>query len=139
MSRFTILSSLVAILLSLMACEQRDDFAQNNVWQGSGEAFEREFQYQPDLGDSLILIRNGSNESYSGSVERNDSGTMTKQIYFNGLLNGKSIKKSADGSWVEASYVDGKLEGPMKLYDRSGEIRSILNYSKGKLRSANAQ
>ena len=64
---------------------------------------------------------------------------MTKQIYFNGLLNGKSIKKSADGSWVEASYVDGKLEGPMKLYDRSGEIRSILNYSKGKLRSANAQ
>ena len=133
MNRFLALP-LSVVLIAAQSCEQVDDAEQSKVWQGTEELFESEFSYQADLvDDSVILTRHGSTESYSGSVEINQSGTITEQIYTEGRLNGKSIKKSADGSWVEANYVDGKLDGPMKLYDRFGELRSTLNYSEGKL------
>jgi antitoxin component YwqK of YwqJK toxin-antitoxin module len=125
---------LLMFLLAAQSCEQVDNVEEQKVWQGTEESFETEFSYQADLiDDSVFLTRNGSTESYSGFVEINQSGTITEQIYADGRLNGKSIKKSTDGSWVEANYVDGKLDGPMKLYDRFGELRSTLNYSEGKL------
>ena len=139
MSRFIALLLLV-FLLAAQSCEQVDNVEEHKVWQGSEESFETEFSYQADLvDDSVILIRNGSTESYSGFVEINQSGRITEQIYADGRLNGKSIKKSADGSWVEANYVDGKLDGPMKLYDRFGELRSTFNYSEGKLLPSRSQ
>lgn len=125
---------LTLLSIATQSCEQIDNADQSKVWQGSEESFENEFSYQPDMfDDSLVLTRNRSKESYSGSVEINQSGRITEQIYADGRLNGKSIKKSADGSWVEANYVDGKLDGPMKLYDRFGDLRSTLDYSEGKL------
>ena len=139
MSRFIALLSLM-FLLAAQSCEQVDNAKENKVWQGTEESFETEFSYQADLvDDSVILTRNGSTESYSGFVEINQSGRITEQIYADGRLNGKSIKKSADGSWVEANYVDGKLDGPMKLYDRFGELRSTFNYSEGKLLPSRSQ
>jgi len=133
MSRFIALL-LLMFLLAAQSCEQVDNAKEHKVWQGTEESFESEFSYQADLvDDSVILTRSGSTESYSGFVEINQSGRITEQIYADGRLNGKSIKKSTDGSWVEANYVDGKLDGPMKLYDRFGELRSTLNYSEGKL------
>lgn len=139
MNRFIALS-LSIVLIAAQSCEQVDNADQSKVWQGTEELFESEFSYQADLvDDSVILTRNGSTESYSGSVEINQSGTITEQIYAEGRLNGKSIKKSADGSWVEANYVDGKLDGPMKLYDRFGELRSTLIYSEGKLLPSRTQ
>ena len=125
---------LTLLLIVTQSCEQIDNADQSKVWQGTEESFENEFSYQSDLfDDSVVLTRNGSKESYSGSVEINQSGRITEQIYADGRLNGKSIKKSADGSWVEANYVDGKLDGPMKLFDRFGDLRSTLDYSEGRL------
>ena len=121
-------------VLHCISCEKVDESGNSKVWQGTDESFESNFSFQPSLvDDSVILTRSGSQESYSGFVEINKSGIITKQNYSEGLLNGKSIKKSADGSWVEANYENGKLNGSMKLYDRSGVLRSTLIYSKGKL------
>ena len=133
MSRFIALL-LLMFLLAAQSCEQVDNVEKQKVWHGTEESFETEFSYQADLiDDSVFLTRNGSTESYSGFVEINQSGRITEKIYADGRLNGKSIKKSADGSWVEANYVDGKLDGPMKLFDRFGDLRSTLDYSDGKL------
>ena len=126
--------------LTLISCEQIENRTEIEAWQGTTESFEEEFSYQTDqIYDSAILRRNGSNESYSGSLEINQSGRITKQNYVKGRLNGRSIKKSADGSWVQANYVDGKLDGPMKLFDSSGELRSTLIYSQGKLLPSKTQ
>ena len=133
MSRFIALL-LLMFLLAAQSCEQVDNVEEHKVWQGTEESFETEFSYKNDLiDDSIVLTLNGSNEAYSGFLEINRSGRITEQNYLDGRLNGKSVKKSADGSLVEAYYVDGKLDGPMKLYDRFGELRSTLNYSQGKL------
>ena len=45
-----------------------------------------------------------------------------------------SIKKSKDGSWVEANYKDGKLHGEMIFYGRNGKKRSVLTYENGQLK-----
>ena len=53
--------------------------------------------------------------------------------YEDGLLDGLSVRKSADGSWVEANYKSGKLHGKMTFYDGNGKVRSVMNYENGNL------
>ena len=48
-------------------------------------------------------------------------------------LNGKSIKTSKDGSWVEANYKDGKLNGDLIFFSKEGKKRSVLKYKNGVL------
>jgi antitoxin component YwqK of YwqJK toxin-antitoxin module len=131
---------LLLVFIKLVSCERSDDAPVSEAWQGNEESFENEFTYQLDVvHDSTILTHKISNELYSGVVEINQSGRITEQNYSLGRLDGKSVKKSPDGSWVEAHYVEGKLEGPMIFYDRSGKIRSTLNYSNGNLQPSKAR
>ena len=101
---------ITVFFLIVISCEQIENRTEIESWQGTTESFEDEFSYQTDqIYDSAILRRNGSKESYSGSVEINQSGRVTEQIYAKGRLNGKSIKKSADGSWVASKLCGWKI------------------------------
>jgi antitoxin component YwqK of YwqJK toxin-antitoxin module len=68
---------------------------------------------------------------FDGEIERNSSKHLTIQNFEDGKLNGKSIKKSKDGSWVEANYVNGKLDGELILFSSDGKKRSVLKYKNG--------
>lgn len=83
--------------------------------------------------DRPVLVSTKSNTQFSGVLERNSSKVTTMQSYQGGLLNGTSVKKSKDGSWVEAQFKGGKLHGEMKLFNKSGKLRSIMNYEDGVL------
>ena len=60
------------------------------------------------------------------------------QTFSGGLLNGKSIKTSPDGSWVEANYLNGQLHGEMTFYNSEGKVRSVMIYKEGKRVITNA-
>lgn len=99
-------------------------------WIGKEEDFQKEFIVEPD--DNLtILLHRESAVPFAGKLERNGSKLNTIQTFDGGRLNGKSIKKSKDGSWVEAHYLDGRLHGEMIFYGKNGKIRSSLLYEKG--------
>ena len=118
----------------LISCELDQDSSTESNWIGGETAFTNDFDYLTGSSDQpSLLVRRNSRDLFSGSVERNKSGVLTEQVYKEGKLHGKSIKKSPDGSWVEANYLDGRLHGQIKLYDRSGSLRSIMNYSNGVL------
>jgi len=118
----------------LISCELDQDLSTESNWIGGETAFTNDFDYLTGSSDQpSLLVRRNSRDLFSGSVERNKSGVLTEQVYKEGKLHGKSIKKSPDGSWVEANYLDGRLHGQIKLYDRSGSLRSIMNYSNGVL------
>ena len=105
-------------------------------WKGEYESFENSFETKRELESidgSPVLYFIGNNQPFSGSVERNSSHRVSVDEYNAGLLEGKSIRKSTDGSWVEAHYKGGKLHGKMIFYDRDGQIRSIMNYDKGEI------
>ena len=105
-------------------------------WKGGYESFENSFETKRELESidgSPVLYFIGNNQPFSGSVERNSSQRVSVDQYNAGLLEGKSIRKSTDGSWVEAHYKGGKLHGKMIFYDRDGQIRSIMNYDKGEI------
>jgi len=118
----------------LISCELEQDSSTKANWIGSENAFTHDFEYLTGSFDQpSLLVRRNSKGLFSGSVERNQSGVLTEQVYKEGRLHGKSIKKSLDGSWVEANYLNGRLHGQMKLYDRAGSLRSVMNYSNGVL------
>jgi len=118
----------------LISCELDQKESTESYWIGRETAFTHDFEYLNGSSDQpSLLVRRNSKDLFSGSVERNQSGVLTEQVYKEGKLNGKSIKKSPDGSWVEANYLSGRLHGQMKLYDRSGLLRSVMNYSNGVL------
>lgn len=99
-------------------------------WIGKEEDFQKEFIVEPD--DNLtILLHRESAVPFAGKLERNGSKLNTIQTFDGGRLNGKSIKKSKDGSWVEANYLGGRLHGEMIFYGKNGKIRSTLRYEKG--------
>ena len=111
--------------------------ARNNDFNGTESEFVESFQFTESVSSELdtptLLVDRSSGKAYTGNVDRVGEHQSTSQKYLNGLLNGKSIKKSPDGSWVEAQYLEGKLHGPMRFYDPYGIIRTEMFYEKGKL------
>ena len=101
-------------------------------WSGAEEDFYQDFSVQ-SKDNSTILISSSSSLPFDGTIERNSSTTSTTQSFRQGQLNGASIKKSKDGSWVKAHYQNGKLNGEMIFYSKNGNVRTILHYENGKL------
>ncbi len=101
-------------------------------WIGQEIDFKNDFTTKREGNETLILHRE-TKRPFAGKVERNGTRSITTQIFENGKLNGKSIKKSKDGSWVEAHYRDGKLHGDMIFFGKDGRRRSILRYENGQL------
>jgi len=127
----------VGILLSLLLFSCGEDIIPEpqeipTEWIGQDGDFQKDFNLQTD-GNETILIHRESTLPFAGKVERNGTKLNTTQIFENGKLNGVSIKKSKDGSWVEANYLDGKLHGDMIFYGKDGKKRTILSYDKGVL------
>tara|TARA_B100001287_G_scaffold225199_1_gene194680 strand:+ start:135 stop:557 length:423 start_codon:yes stop_codon:yes gene_type:complete len=103
-------------------------------WKGGYDSFENSFETKQELessGEIPVLYLRGNSQPFSGTVERNSTNIMSLDEYNAGLLEGKSIRKSADGSWVEANYRGGKLHGKMTFFDKNGNIRSVMNYENG--------
>jgi antitoxin component YwqK of YwqJK toxin-antitoxin module len=103
-------------------------------WKGGYESFENSFETKQELesaGEIPVLYLRGNSQPFSGTVERNSTNITSLDEYNAGLLEGKSIRKSADGSWVEANYRGGKLHGKMTFFDKNGNIRSVMNYENG--------
>jgi len=123
-------------LFSILGCED-GQLARNNDFNGTESDFVESFQFTESVSSDLetltLLVDRSSGEAYTGHVDRLGNNQSTSQKYLNGLLNGKSIKKSPDGSWVEAQYLEGKLHGPMRFYDYDSIIRTEMFYEKGKL------
>ena len=110
----------------------------HKVWKGSESGFEENFDYDKEVDDSTkpILLESESGNPYSGTLELNGSGKVTTKSYQDGILDGISVKRSRDGSWVEAHYVNGQLHGKMTFFDANGKIRTVMNYEKGKLKTS---
>ena len=128
----------VGILVSLLLFSCGEDIIPEpqeipTEWIGQDEDFQKDFDLQKD-GNETTLIHRESMFPFAGKVERNGTKLNTTQIFENGKLNGVSIKKSNDGSWVEANYLDGKLHGDMIFYGNDGKKRTILSYDKGVLK-----
>lgn len=105
-------------------------------WKGDHDSFENSFETKQELessGGSPVLYLRGNSEPFSGTVEKNSTDRLSVDEYTAGLLEGKSIRKSLDGSWVEANYREGKLHGKMTFYDKNGDIRSVMNYENGSI------
>lgn len=103
-------------------------------WKGDHDSFENSFETKQELessGESPVLYLRGNSEPFSGTVEKNSTDRLSVDEYNAGVLEGKSIRKSVDGSWVEANYREGKLHGKMTFYDKNGDIRSVMNYENG--------
>ena len=103
-------------------------------WKGDYDSFENSFETKQELessGKSPLLYLRGNSQPFSGTVEKNSTDRLSVDEYNAGLLEGKSIRKSVDGSWVEANYREGKLHGKMTFYDKNGDIRSVMNYENG--------
>ena len=118
------------------SCSESQLGEEDNEWKGDFSTFKDSFEQKQDLGssdESPILYLKGEDKPFSGSVEKNSSTRLTIDKYAGGLLNGISIRKSSDGSWVEANYKAGKLHGKMTFYDKNGNIRSVMNYKNGSL------
>ena len=123
-------------LFIILGCDD-GQLARNNDFNGTESDFVESFQFtesvSSDLETPTLLVDRSSGKAYTGHVDRLGNQQSTSQKYLNGLLNGKSIKKSPDGSWVEAQYLEGKLHGPMRFYDSDSIIRTEMFYEKGKL------
>jgi len=134
MSNFKILSVVLAfICLCTFSCELDHSSSSTSKWKGTESAFTEDFDLLDSSELGSILVSRRSQKTFSGHIERNESGLITEQSYLDGMLNGRSVKKSPDGSWVEVHYVKGRLHGPMTLYSSSGKVRSVMNYSNGQL------
>ena len=117
----------------ISSCGSEDGETENkNIISISEEDFLYDFEsIRVSNTDQPILVSTKSKTQFSGVLERNSSKGTTTQSYKNGLLNGMSLKRSEDGSWVEAQFKNGKLHGEMKLFDKSGKLRSTINYEDG--------
>ena len=107
----------------------------SHAWYGSEEEFIQSFREidTEESNQSILLTDKSSGEPYTGEIVRTSEGRLTNQSFSNGLLHGKSVKKSDDGSWVEANYENGKLDGSIKFYNADGTLRSEIEYQNGKL------
>ena len=107
-------------ILILFGCENGQHSISDD-WNGTEADFEDSFKvletHDFKTDSSLLLVDKKSGNSFTGNLERSGIKQSTKQNYSNGLLHGKSIKSSSDGSWVEAHYLRGKLHGNMIFYD----------------------
>jgi antitoxin component YwqK of YwqJK toxin-antitoxin module len=101
-------------------------------WKGQEEDFRKEFVVEPDEKLPILLHRESA-VPFAGKLERNGTKLKTIQTFEDGRLNGVSIKKSKDGSWVEANYKNGQLHGEMIFFGKNGVKRSVLRYENGKL------
>jgi len=128
-------------LFIILGCED-GQFARNNDFNGTESEFVESFEFtesvSSDVGTPTLLVDRSSGKPYTGHVDRLGNYQSTSQKYLNGLLNGKSIKKSPDGSWVEAQYLEGHLHGPMRFYDADSNIRTEMFYENGKLVPGNS-
>jgi len=104
-------------------------------WSGSEEEFKQTFREmdEEESNQSILLTDKSTGKPYTGEIVRNGKDRVTNQNFSKGLLHGKSVKKSDDGSWVEANYVNGKLDGSIKFYNADGTLRSEIEYQRGKL------
>ena len=101
-------------------------------WKGEEVDFKKNFTIKSE-GNSSIVVSSETDLPLEGKVERNSSVSSTFQNFSGGKLNGVSVKKSKDGSWVKAHYRDGILHGEMIFYSKNGKVRTILNYDNGVL------
>ena len=132
---FNSLLFLISIFL-IFSCgldEEKKPAEMPSEWSGGEDEFQNKFTTREDGNETLVLYRE-TDLPFEGQVERNGTNTNTVQSFKSGKLNGLSIKKSKDGSWVEANYKDGKLHGEMIFYGRNGKKRSVLTYENGQLK-----
>ena len=101
-------------------------------WKGQEVDFRKEFLIESDENLTILLHRESA-APFAGQLERNGTKLNTIQNFEDGRLNGVSIKKSKDGSWVEANYKNGQLHGEMIFFGKNGNKRSVLRYENGKL------
>ena len=104
-------------------------------WSGSEEEFMQNFSEveTEESNQSTLLADKFTRKPYTGEIVRTSEGRVTNQNFSNGLLHGKSVKKSDDGSWVEANYKNGKLDGSIKFFKADGTLRSEIKYQNGQL------
>ena len=128
-----------ASLLGLLLCScEFDDGSHGkeefpDFWEGNESDFERGFFFRKSDGNDSVLHFENSDAPYSGVIERNSSGILTRQTFSDGKLTGKSSKRSKDGSWVEADYLSGKPHGDMIFYSADGTVRSVIKFENGRL------
>ncbi len=133
--KFYLLSS----LLFLFSCGEDVVESPQKIpedWKGKEENFKKSFGIVSD-GNSSVVVSSATALPLEGKVERNSSISSTSQNFSAGKLNGVSVKKSKDGSWVKAHYNNGILDGEMIFYSKAGKVRTILNYKNGILTSRN--
>lgn len=123
---------LFAGFIFLVSCGKDESDEIPTKWEGQEVDFQKDFTTQKDGNETLILHQK-SKEPFEGKIERNGTAYSTVQNFEEGKLNGKSIKKSKDGSWVEANYKDGKLNGDLIFFSKEGKKRSVLKYRNGVL------
>ena len=123
-----------SFLFLLFGCDVNEPTI-GKEWSGSEEEFKQTFREidTEESNQSILLTDKSTGKHYTGEIERNGVGRVTNQNFSNGLLHGKSVKKSDDGSWVEANYINGKLDGSIKFYKADGTLRSEIEYQNGKL------
>jgi len=103
-------------------------------WNGTDSDFKNTFKLLVgEENNGSFLVEKNSGKIFSGEVNRTDSKWITNQTFSSGRLNGKSIKSSPDGSWVEAHYLNGQLDGEMIFYGADGKVKSVMNYKEGRL------
>ena len=138
-NRLLFLLGYLVLILFLDSCAENNHESKQEddvEWKGAFETFENTFEKKPSLDSTdheEILYLKGDGQPFSGSIERNSTSRISLDEYDNGRLEGVSVRKSADGSWVEAKYKDGKLHGKMTFYGTNGEIRSVMYYQNGNL------
>jgi len=111
------------------------DNSGNSLWSGNETQFINDFTFgnSGDQKEIPRLLKTSNGYPFSGVLEMNETSHLSEKEYQDGILDGKSIKRSLDGSWVEANYRKGKLHGSMTFFDAKGKIRSIMYYENGKL------
>ena len=124
------------ICVTLLVSCGEDEIEQSkeipSEWKGQEEDFIKEFLIESDENLTILLHRESA-APFAGQLERNGTKLNTIQNFEDGRLNGVSIKKSKDGSWVEANYKNGQLHGEMIFFRKNGNKRSVLRYENGKL------
>ena len=78
-----------------MGCEY-DPGKEIGDWNGTNEEFLLSFDQmkEEDLNHSSLLVDKKSGRPFSGEIRRKGDKLETQQSFKNGLLNGKSVKKS---------------------------------------------
>ena len=114
------------------SCGLEDKENSRNEWIGKETEFKQKFISIKEGNETLILNKSDS-KPFDGKIERTNSHLTTTQNFEKGKLNGLSIKRSKDGSWVEANYIDGKLDGNLTFFSKKGVKRMVLKYKNGSL------